>query len=278
MVANANAPSLSIFRNGLRELGGSQNFVSVKLVGGNDTNQVSSEYSNRDAIGARITVTVAGKPLVQQLSAGEGFGAQNQAERRFGLGEQDTIDSIEVSWPSGKTQTITEAIASHSLVTIFEKPNVDQQEYAVAPLEQFELTAGDVPAQTLKLKGVEVPDGKMAVVTSMATWCPTCKSKLPELSRLKKHFSGSLDFMAVAIDEKDSKEKLQEYFQANQPPYELLPEAQENAVRFNEFVFSQLGSAKLSSTVILGPKSKVLRVLPRAPTISDIEMLIQGDR
>ena len=78
-------------------------------------NLPNSEYSNRDAIGARITVAVAGKRLVQQLSGGEGLAAQNQAERRFGLGQHEAIDSIDVVWPSGKTQTINETIAGKTV-------------------------------------------------------------------------------------------------------------------------------------------------------------------
>ena len=277
LVANANAPSLSIFRNALRELGGQPNYVSVELIGGNDTNLPNGEFSNRDAIGARITVNVAGKKLVQQLSAGEGFGAQNQAQRKFGLAEHEKIDSIEVRWPSGKTQTITEAIASQSQVTIFEKPKSDQQEYSVVSVEGFKVDADkNSPREPLELSGLEIQDGKMAIVTSMATWCPNCKASLPELNRLKQRYPAVVDLFAVPIDSSDSKEKLQTYVEANQPPYKLLPDSEENAVKFTRCVVSQFNSAKMPSTVILGPEGKVLKVLPRVPSVSDIESLKHG--
>ena len=279
LVANANAPSLSIYRNEMQALGGKRNYVSVKLIGGNDTSQTNSEYSNRDAIGARITVNVAGRKLVQQLSAGEGFAAQNQAERRFGLKDQESVDSITVRWPSGRTQTITEAIASRALITIYEKPKTGQQKCSVVSLEPAKLKADKLPSPSLELSGLEVPTGKMAIVTSMATWCPTCKSHLPELAMLKERYSERIEVFAIAIDKQDTTEKLQEYFQANSPPYELLPDTREaSATKFNEFVAAKIGAARLSSTVILGPNAKVLQVLPRVPTVSDIEMLIHDNQ
>ena len=279
LVANANAPSLSIFRNALQELGGQPNYVSVKLVGGNGTNLPNSEFSNRDAIGAQITVKVAGKKLVQQLSAGEGFAAQNQTQRKFGLGQHNRIDSIEVRWPSGKTQTITKAIDSHSQVTIYENPKSDQQEYSVVSVERFEINADkNSPREPLELSGLKIQDGKMAIVTSMATWCPNCKASLPELNRLKQRYPEVLDLFAVAIDSSDSKEKLQTYLEANQPPYELLADSEENAVKFTHYVVSQFSSAKMPSTVIFGPEGEVLQVLPRVPSVSDIESLKHGQQ
>ena len=274
LVANANAPSLSLYRNALRELGGQPNYISVKLIGGNDSNLPNGEYSSRDAIGARITVNVAGKKLVQQLSAGEGFAAQNQAQQKFGLGQNDKIDSIEVRWPSGKTQTITKAIDSHSEVTIYEKPKSDQREYSVASVEKSKIKAGEKsPHEPLELSGLETQAGKLTIVTSMATWCPRCKASLPELNRLKRRYPESLDLFAVAIDKSDSTEKLNTYVEANQPPYQLLPDSEENAVKFTQYVVSKFNSAKMPSTVIFSPQGKVLQILSRVPSVSDIELL-----
>jgi thiol-disulfide isomerase/thioredoxin len=274
LVANANAPLLSIYRNRASEIGGSKNFISVKLVGGNDTNHPNSEYSNRDAIGARLTVTVAGRQLVQQLSGGEGMAAQNQAERRFGLGQHEAIDSIEVVWPSGRTQTINETIASRSNVTIFEKSAADQEKYSVATVNAADIKTGNREfGQALRLSGLEVENGKIAIVTSMATWCPNCKSHLSELSRLQQAYSEQIVLFAVSMDRVDAQEKLRKYVQANQPPYKLLPSDKGNAKKFVEYVVSEIGSAKLPSTMIVGLGGKVLRVLPGVPTVSDIEQL-----
>ena len=276
LVANANAPLLSIYRNRTSEIGGSKNFISVKLVGGNDMNLPNSEYSNRDAIGARITVAVAGKRLVQQLSGGEGLAAQNQAERRFGLGQHEAIDSIDVVWPSGKTQTINETIARHSKVTIFEEPRADQEKYSVDTVNAADIMTADRGfGQVLNLSGLEVENGKIAIVTSMATWCPNCKSHLPELARLQQQYSGQIVLFAVSMDRVDAQKKLQMYVQANQPPYKLLPGGEGNAATFVEYVVSEIGSAKLPSTIIVGSGGKVMQVLPSVPTVSDIERLGQ---
>ena len=63
--------------------------------------------------------------------------------------------------------------------------------------------------------------------------------------------------------------------QANQPPYKLLPGGEGNAAKFVEYVVSEIGSAKLPSTIIVGSGGKVMQVLPSVPTVSDIERLGQ---
>ena len=63
---------------------------------------------NRDAIGARIEVVVAGDaaPRVKTLRAGEGFLSQSSKWIHFGLGKESEVRSLEIRWPSGRTQTL----------------------------------------------------------------------------------------------------------------------------------------------------------------------------
>jgi hypothetical protein len=39
----------------------------------------------------------------------------------FGLGDATTVDGVEVSWPSGKTQTERGPISANSLIQVAEK-------------------------------------------------------------------------------------------------------------------------------------------------------------
>ncbi|MBI1347991.1 hypothetical protein GC163_17085 [bacterium] len=63
--------------------------------------------SSRDAIGTTVTVETAGKTIMRQLSAGDGFQASNQRRLVIGLGSADTIDRLHVRWPSGNVSTLT---------------------------------------------------------------------------------------------------------------------------------------------------------------------------
>lgn len=65
-----------------------------------------SDGKNTRAIGARVRVRWDGREQVQEVSGGSGFSSQNQRRLHFGLGEGATVDSVEITWPSGAVQTI----------------------------------------------------------------------------------------------------------------------------------------------------------------------------
>ena len=71
--------------------------------------------SNRDGIGARITLVANGTTQIREISGGRSNMGQNMREAHFGLGSADTVDSITVRWPSGKTQTLTNVPANQRL-------------------------------------------------------------------------------------------------------------------------------------------------------------------
>ena len=75
--------------------------------------------SNRFGIGATVTLTTAAGKQIRQLSPQTGFLSSNEPLLHFGLGDQEQIEKITVSWPSGVVQQI-EQIAANNLVTIFE--------------------------------------------------------------------------------------------------------------------------------------------------------------
>lgn len=60
--------------------------------------------SERDAIGARISVIAEGKEWVETVNTGDGFECKNEAVVAFGLGETESIETLKVTWPSGQAQ------------------------------------------------------------------------------------------------------------------------------------------------------------------------------
>jgi len=58
--------------------------------------------SNRDGIGARVTLTVAGATLVREVDGGNGYAGQSAHRLHFGLGAAGRIDAATVRWPSGQ--------------------------------------------------------------------------------------------------------------------------------------------------------------------------------
>ena len=60
--------------------------------------------SNRDGIGAKITLRVGKRILVDEVRSGSSYISQNDLRVHFGLGSATRIDSVEVRWPSGLTE------------------------------------------------------------------------------------------------------------------------------------------------------------------------------
>ena len=64
--------------------------------------------SNRDAVGARVTAKIGGRTLTQQVSGGQSYLSASEKTLTFGLGDARKIDSLEIRWPDGATQTLTD--------------------------------------------------------------------------------------------------------------------------------------------------------------------------
>jgi hypothetical protein len=90
----ANANQEPIFYRNVTAIVG--NWVQLDLVG---------TTSNRDAIGARVTLkTGSGKTLIREVEGGNGYAGQSTRRIHFGLGPDTTIESLEIRWPGGLRQ------------------------------------------------------------------------------------------------------------------------------------------------------------------------------
>lgn len=86
-------------------------FLKTRLVG---------TTSNRDGLGAKVVLSASGKRWMQYHDGKSGYLGQSLMPLYFGLGESGKVDSVEVTWPSGKKQTVREGLELNSLVTITE--------------------------------------------------------------------------------------------------------------------------------------------------------------
>jgi tetratricopeptide (TPR) repeat protein/peroxiredoxin len=92
ILKNRTGPQLRVLRNAMKNLGSS---IALSLRG---------EKSNRDAIGAAVTVDAAGHRQTKYLQAGCGFLSQHTKEVFFGLGNAQGTVHATIHWPSGLTQ------------------------------------------------------------------------------------------------------------------------------------------------------------------------------
>jgi len=86
-------------------------WLKVKLIG---------TTSNRDGLGAFVRVTSGGRTLTKYNDGKSGYLSQSSLPLYFGLGEAQKIDSVEVDWPSGRKQVVTQNIRVNDVLAITE--------------------------------------------------------------------------------------------------------------------------------------------------------------
>ncbi|HIE29940.1 TPA: CRTAC1 family protein [Candidatus Poribacteria bacterium] len=92
----------------LRNEGGNRNhWLMIKTIG---------TKSNRDGIGARVTVTVGEQSFIDEVRSGSGYIGQNDMRVMFGLGRNTKVDSIHIRWPSGIEDVIKNVAADQLLI------------------------------------------------------------------------------------------------------------------------------------------------------------------
>jgi hypothetical protein len=69
--------------------------------------QLEGTKSNREGVGARVTIEAGGRRQVSQRMGGGSDQSASDPRLHFGLGTADCVDSIEIRWPSGKTDRWT---------------------------------------------------------------------------------------------------------------------------------------------------------------------------
>ena len=77
--------------------------------------ETAGTTSNRDGIGARVSLTAGGRTQIREVTAGASNSSQNMLPVHFGLGSADIVDEITVRWPSGTVQTLRNVSPNRTL-------------------------------------------------------------------------------------------------------------------------------------------------------------------
>ena len=72
--------------------------------------------SNRDALGAIVTVEAGGRKWVQHLIGGGGYFVSNQRQLLFGLANSESVDRLTINWPAGSVQTFEKVPVNQEVV------------------------------------------------------------------------------------------------------------------------------------------------------------------
>jgi len=99
--------------------GNRQNWLEMKL---------TSTKSNRDAIGARVKVSVGSLVQYDHVRAGGSYISGNDVRLHFGLANNRKADTVEVTWPSGTVEKI-ENVRANQIIEITEGRGIGSSRY-----------------------------------------------------------------------------------------------------------------------------------------------------
>jgi enediyne biosynthesis protein E4 len=111
LILNLNDPP-SLLRN---DGGNRQNWIKIKLVGAK---------CNRSAIGARVRVITGKHIQMDEVHSGTSVMSQSDLRLHFGLGNAETVDAIEVKWPTTQKVETFKEVKANQILTIREDAGI----------------------------------------------------------------------------------------------------------------------------------------------------------
>lgn len=107
LVVTNNGGAAEVLRN---DGGSARNALLIRAVG---------TRSNRDGIGARITVTSGKRRQVREVKSGSSYLGQNDLRAHVGLGDRTAAEQIDIRWPGGAVETMHD-VAANQIITVTE--------------------------------------------------------------------------------------------------------------------------------------------------------------
>ena len=169
--------------------------------------RLEGRKGNRDAIGARVEVSVPGQevPFLKTVRAGDGYLAQSSKELVFGLGDFEGALRVTVRWPGGAVQVI-ENVGPDARYSVVEGENPARWDRPRGELALKEMPAKrHLPRELVRVPTVtllKVPtmnyrtmDGDLATIprkgrfTLLNLWASWCAPCLAELEEFKERHS-----------------------------------------------------------------------------------------
>ena len=208
IVGHGNAAHAQILRNTNPD-GASR--LTVDLVG---------TLSNSHAIGAVVKVWADGEFVMRQLQAGADYMTQHSHTLFFGLAGHDTVDSVQVRWPSGLEEvwydvdansalTLVEGVATASLTAIEGECPWDADRWLLpygAETAQVTWNGAPFDGDTLVASGPGVQTFEASWWGGLATWTAEVEANFTEqpqwsMEALDPACHGEPGWVSWAIDE-----------------------------------------------------------------------------
>ncbi len=110
LLLSTNGGSVYLFRNEAQGAAAANRSLRIKLVG---------TKSNRDGIGTTAKLSSGGETQTQMLRSGSSYLSASELVLTFGLAQREKADDVEIRWPSGQVDRLTN-VAAGQTVTVTE--------------------------------------------------------------------------------------------------------------------------------------------------------------
>jgi hypothetical protein len=98
LLLSTNGGPVYLFRNEAQGASASNKSLRFKLTG---------TKSNRDGIGATVRLSAGGETQTQMLRSGSSYLSASELVLTFGLAHNDKADTVEIRWPSGQIDRLS---------------------------------------------------------------------------------------------------------------------------------------------------------------------------
>jgi Flp pilus assembly protein TadD/peroxiredoxin len=275
ILKNRNAPQVRILHNAMTEIGDS---ISFRLRG---------YKSNRDAIGAAVTVETGKLRQTKYLQAGSGFLSQHSKELFFGVGKSGATIRATVRWPNGDTQQFENLPINHRIeigegrgafeAKPFSRPPASYARGGEAP--QTELLPSQVETwlvDPLKAPDFSLPDlaGKALNLRSLqgsfvllAFWATTAPTSLEQIKRLKQYPAASgadrISIVGLNVDSSTHVENARAFAKQGEFKFPLLFASDEVAGIYNiiyRYLFDRRRDLPIPIAFLLDRQGMIVKV------------------
>jgi Tfp pilus assembly protein PilF/peroxiredoxin len=273
LMAPRSSPQLRLFRN---DFGTTHPSVALRLVG---------TKSNRDAVGARVTIETDHGRVTKVVKAGSGFLSQHSKELLFGLGaSQRAAVKATIEWPSGLVQTLSELPLNHRISvqegndkvraepfrnaaapastpgTISASADRDSRgTWLYEPYPAPDFTLRDLAGQQRSLSGLA---GHPALLLFWASWAPPSSAALSDLTaRAEELARAGVATLALSVDSPEDLPKVRAAAGTTAVPVVMADEATAGAYTIlHRYVFDRREDLPLPVAFLVNAAGEVAKV------------------
>jgi tetratricopeptide (TPR) repeat protein len=276
LLKNRNAPQLRLLKNVIEDLPPS---ISFRLRG---------TRSNRDAIGATITIETELGRQVRSLQAGSGFLAQHSKELFFGLSAAKGPVHASIRWPSSLVQNFGDLPIGHRVwveegsaklrIEPYKTISSPGKELSVASSKNEELPG---TVETWLLTPVSAPDlslpdlsgqvsvlsrfrGKPLLLHFFVTDSASCQNQLAILKQVQARWlARGITLLAVNADNSSDIQTLWTFARTNNLPFPILRGSDDVIAIYNivyRYLFDRRRDMGLPASFLLDENGDIVKV------------------